>query len=166
MPEAIVIAGPNGAGKTTLARQLLPLEHPDAAFLNADEILASLGPSASIMDAGRLLITRRAHQVERGESFAVETTLASRSYARDVPRWRGCGYRVILYFVELPSEDLAVKRVARRVAAGGHDIPEPAIRRRFARGSKNFHHVFKASVDEWYHLVSDDRGIRLLDCGP
>lgn len=34
------------------------------------------------------------------------------------------GYSTSLHFIELPSADFALGRVAIRVAAGGHDVPE------------------------------------------
>lgn len=63
--------------------------------------------------------------VGRGESFAIETTLSGRTYARMIPQRKQAGYQVALFFLQLPNEDLAVKRVADRVAQGGHNIPEP-----------------------------------------
>ena len=48
------------------------------------------------------------------------------------------GFRTVLHFIELPSADFAVARVRARVAAGGHDIPEDDVRRRFDRGRRLF----------------------------
>jgi predicted ABC-type ATPase len=45
------------------------------------------------------------------ESFAVETTLAGRSYQRMIRHWREMGYHVELIFLHLPSPDLAVRRL-------------------------------------------------------
>ena len=63
----------------------------------------------------------------------------------------------------MPSEDFAVHRVAIRLAAGGHGVPEPDIRRRFHRGLALFHQVYKPLVDEWYHWRSEDGGLVLGD---
>ena len=79
----------------------------------------------------------------------VETTLASRGYARRIPGWQAAGYDVSLHFLALPSADAAVARVARRVAAGGHDVPEADIRRRFARGLDLFEGRYKLLVNHW-----------------
>lgn len=72
-------------------------------------------------------------------------------------------YRLSLHFIEMPSEEYAVRRVALRVAAGGHSVPEADVRRRFHRGIALFQHVYKPLVDEWYHWHSDDAGLRLGD---
>jgi len=161
LPEAIVVAGPNGAGKTTFARELLPALYPDVAFLNADEVQVEAAPFAHPVAAGRELLRRLAEKERRGESFAIETTLSSRMYVRHMRAWRSTGYRIALHFIELPSEDYAVQRVAMRVAAVGHDVPEADVRRRFHRGLALFEQAYKALVDEWYHWHSDERGLRL-----
>ena len=75
--------------------------------------------------------------------------------------WRALGYHVVLHFLELPDADFAVKRVARRVAAGGHDIPEPDIRRRFSRGLSLFSTLYMPLVSEYFHWQSDQNGLRL-----
>lgn len=59
--------------------------------------------------------------------------------------------------------DEAVRRVAQRVAAGGHGVPEADVRRRFERGLLLFREVYKPLADEWYHWFSDERGLRLVD---
>ncbi len=161
-PEAILIAGGNGAGKTTFARQFLQVRYPGAHFLNADEIQRE-GPAFSHpVAAGRELLRRLHELTGRRESFAVETTLSSRRYVDKLREWSGMGYRTSLHFIELPSADFAVLRVATRVAAGGHAVPEIDVRRRFERGVRLLP-VYKPMVDRWYHWFSDERGLRLDD---
>jgi len=150
----IIIAGPNGAGKTTFAREFLPQEAKCLTFINADLIAQGLSPfrpEAAVLRAGRLMLEMIADCVRRGESFAIETTLSGRHYAQVMPAWRAAGYRVTLFFLELPSAELAVQRVANRVAQGGHDIPEIVIRRRFESGKLNFLKLYKPLADAWRH---------------
>lgn len=152
--NVIIIAGPNGAGKTTFAREFLPQEAGCPTFLNADLIAAGLSPfrpEAAALRAGRLMLEMMADCVRRGESFAIETTLSGRGYAGMIPEWKRAGYRVTLFFLELPSAELAVQRVAMRVAQGGHDIPEAVIRRRFRAGRENFLNLYKPLADAWRH---------------
>ena len=94
-------------------------------------------------------------------SFALETTLSSTMYARRIRAWRASGYRVSLHFIEVPSADFAVRRVAMRVAAGGHAVAESDVRRRYHRGVALFAQVYKPIVDEWYHWYSNDGGLQL-----
>jgi predicted ABC-type ATPase len=150
--KIIILAGPNGAGKTTFARSFLPQEAQCPHFINADLIAAGLSPfapEAAAIKAGRLMLEEVAACVGRGESFAFETTLSGQGYLRHIDQWRAQGYRVDLYFLTLPSAEAAMARVAERVSQGGHDIPEPVIRRRFAAGRRNFDQHYKAKVDAW-----------------
>jgi len=70
-------------------------------------------------------------------------------YARRIRSWKAWGYGVSLHFIEVPSEDFAVRRVAMRVALGGHAVPEPDIRRRYHQGLALLEQVYKPLVDEW-----------------
>lgn len=157
--KIIIIAGPNGAGKTTFARSFLPQEAQCPRFINADLIAAGLSPfapEAAAIRAGRLMLEEIAACVQQGESFAFETTLSGRTYLRHIQQWRKAGYHVSLFFLSLPDAETAIARVAERVRQGGHNIPEPVIRRRFAAGIKNLELFYKSAVDSW--AVYDNSG--------
>lgn len=158
-PRVIIIAGPNGAGKTTFAREFLPREAGCPVFVNADLIAAGLSPFAperAALQAGRLTLEAIAQHVARRESFAFETTLSGRAYARQIPQWQALGFRVELFFLGLPSADMAVQRVAERVRQGGHHIPEATIRRRFDAGRRLLSQVYQPLVDQW--VLFDNAG--------
>ena len=164
----LIIAGPNGAGKTTFAVEFLPNEANCPVFVNADLIAAGLSPfrpNLAAVRAGRLMLQQIGEHVRRGTSFAFETTLSGRGYARRIPRWQTMGYRVKLIFLRLPTPETAVARVAQRVSVGGHGVPKPAIVRRFSRGWRNFENVYRGLVDDW--KVYDNSGSTpvLLDEG-
>ena len=94
MPQKILIlAGPNGAGKTTFARAFLPAEAQCPHFIN---------PDAAAVKAGRLMLEEITAAVRHATSFALETTLSSRSYLRQIPMWQALGYHISLYFIRLP----------------------------------------------------------------
>jgi len=40
--------------------------------------------------------------------------------------------------------------VRKRVEAGGHDIPNETIRRRFGKSLSYFETIYRPIVDEWY----------------
>lgn len=162
MPEAVIIAGANGAGKTTFAREFVPMRFPDAQFINADEISRESDSLSSPVAAGREMLVRLRAAVEQRKDFAIETTLASRSYAQQIPAWQEAGYRVTLHFIEVPNADFSVERVAQRVANGGHDIPEPDIRRRYERGLRLFNETYRQIVDAWYHWKASQEGLSLV----
>ena len=66
------------------------------------------------------------------------------------------GYRVKLFFLQLPTPEMAIWRVAQRVREGGHDVPEAVIRRRFETGWRNFDQVYRGLVDGW--ILYDNSG--------
>ncbi len=147
-----IIGGPNGAGKSTNACRLLTDSLGIAEFVNADVIasgLSGLGPAAVALEAGRVMHDRLRELASEHKSFAFETTLASRSFAPWIRSWKEAGYEFHLAFFWLPSPDMAVARVARRVSAGGHDVPESDIRRRYRRGLINFFALYQPLADRW-----------------
>ena len=152
MPTLLIIAGPNGAGKTTFANRYLSNERSHWQFVNADEIARTLpdGDRAQLdIRAGRAMLEQIDALIAANADFAVETTLASRSYARKIPDWRRDGYVVSLCYLRLPTVEHALARVRNRVQAGGHGIPQDTIRRRFDRSLRYLEALYKPAVDEW-----------------
>ena len=144
-PTIYILAGPNGAGKTTFANSFLPTFANCREFLNADLIAAGLAPFApetQAIRASELLLGRIRELVAVRATFSFETTLAARSYRTSIHEWRRLGYRVVLYFIWLPSPELAIQRVAKRVREGGHNIPDAVVRRRYARGLANLFDLY------------------------
>ena len=95
--------------------------------------------------------------VKRGESFAFETTLSGRGYARLIPSWQEQGYWIKLFFLQLPTPEMAIARVRQRVVEGGHDVPKTVILRRFHAGWRNFESIYRDLVNEW--AVYDNSGV-------
>ena len=148
----LILAGPNGAGKTTFAREFLIPEAGCPTFLNADLIAEELSPGQPelvAVRAGRLMLEAMNAAARAGESFAFETTLANRGYARSLRTWQAEGYHVALCFLSLPTVDMAIERVRQRVVQGGHSIPEEVIRRRFVAGLANFENLYRDLANQW-----------------
>jgi predicted ABC-type ATPase len=136
----VIVAGANGLGKSTSAPPLLRDALEVTEFVNADTIAAGLSafrPQSVAVAAGRIMLARMRSLAIARENFAFETTLASRSFAPWLRRLREDGYRVHILFLWLRNEELAVRRVAERVRAGGHDVPEDVVRR-YRAGLRNF----------------------------
>jgi len=168
MKKILILAGPNGAGKTTFAQEFLVGDAECPTFVNADLIAEELSPTQpakAAVRAGRLMVGRIRAAASQGESFAFETTLADRTFARWIPEWRAAGYRVTLWFLSLPSPETAILRVAERVAQGGHFVPDVVVRRRFRAGWRNFEIVYKALVDDWVLYDNAGDAPALLDWG-
>lgn len=118
--------------------------------MNADEIARGLSPFAPetvSIQAGRIMLQRIEELLALKADFAIETTLATRSYVQLVHRAQALGYKVHLIFFYLENEEQAIQRVAQRVSNGGHDIPEEDIRRRFKRGIYNLINLYMPICD-------------------
>jgi predicted ABC-type ATPase len=138
-------------------------------FVNADTIaqgLSAFRPEDVALDAGRIMLRRIDELEDQRKGFAFETTLASRALARRFTRLKAGGYTVHIVFLWLPTAELAIARVAGRVRAGGHDVPSDTVRRRFARGLRNFLTVCRPIADTWrFYDGSSIRGPRLIASG-
>lgn len=151
MPEIFVFGGCNGSGKTTFANNFLNTA-PNIEYVNADTIAAQLNPSdveAVAIQASRMMLTRLNALATSGVDFAFETTLAARSFAKFLRECKNRGYQINLVYVWLSSVELAIDRVAARVASGGHNIPETTIIRRYNRGRRNFIELYMPIADRW-----------------
>jgi predicted ABC-type ATPase len=140
--QIFMIAGPNGAGKTTTAKFIMSKQKAINEFINADEIargLAPMHPESMALTASKLMIQRFKELLAANQSFAFETTAAGTNYVKHLRAAQAKGYEVHLFFLWLSSPELAIKRVASRVAQGGHNIPEETIRRRYVSGLKNLY---------------------------
>ncbi len=152
MKICYIIAGPNGPGKTTFAKEFLPVEAKCYNFINADLIAAGLAPfhpeGVAIL-AGKLMLEQINQYIQKGESFAFETTLSGRAYIKKINEMKNKGYKIVIYFLKLSSVDLAIERVKLRVLEGGHNVPVSDIKRRFERSWINFQEIYKQLADEW-----------------
>ena len=175
-PQLIILAGPNGAGKTTSAPMLLRDTLSVREYVNADPIaqgLSAFEPSKVAIQAGRVMLNRLHELANKRRTFALETTLATKSYANWIKELRIHGYHFQLIFLWLRSPDLAVRRVRERVYAGGHDVPETVVRRRYVAGLQNFWRLYQPLADAWAvydnsdlnasaPIASGDRNVPLL----
>ena len=145
-----IIAGANGSGKTTFARVFLPKYVHCMRFVNPDLIalgLSPFDPPRAALRAGRLVLDEIRRNLSDGTDFAFETTLSGRTYRRVVQHAKRCGYRVHILYLWVPTADLAIARIADRVAEGGHSVPESDVRRRFTRTLANLMTEYRPLAD-------------------
>ena len=146
-----IIAGCNGAGKTTASFTILPEILDCKEFVNADEIAKGLSPfqpEKVSFEAGRIMLNRINELLAENNSFAFETTLATKSYKNKIFEAQSRGYSVTLLFFWLQNVDLAIERVRTRVLEGGHNIETGVIGRRYIRGIKNLFEIYLPIVSE------------------
>lgn len=160
MPRLYIISGCNGAGKTTASYTMLPEMLECSEFVNSDEFAKGLSPfqpeKASIQ-AGRYMITKIRYLLKEQRDFALETTLATRTVLKTVKMAQAAGYTVTLLYFWLNSPELAIERVKARVEAGGHNIPEETIRRRYKVGIDYFFHHYAPICERW--ILADNSQI-------
>jgi predicted ABC-type ATPase len=152
MPNLYIIAGCNGAGKTTASYTILPEMLNCKEFVNADSIAAGLSPfnpNKVAIEAGRIMLNRIDALLDDRVDFAIETTLATKSYVSLIKEARAIGYKISLVYFWLSSSQEAKQRVATRVNKGGHDIPDDVIERRYFKGIYNLIHLYTNICDYW-----------------
>jgi predicted ABC-type ATPase len=130
-----LVIGPNGAGKSTVVRLAIAPALPGVEFVNADQIAAKRwpdDPERHSYEAARVAAATRTVLIERRMPLITETVFSHPSKLDLIREASGAGYYTALHIVMIP-EELAVARVAARVVAGGHGVPEHKIRERFHR---------------------------------
>jgi predicted ABC-type ATPase len=126
----IVIGGPPGSGKSTF----FPIAALGVDAFSIDDRCAQiLGSYRAIPPALRKAVSRECERfvgehIDRGRSFAVETTMRTLVSVRQAERAKDRGFRTALTFLCTTSADINVERVLQRAQAGGHAASEAEIR--------------------------------------
>lgn len=152
VPRMYIISGPNGSGKTTASYSILPELLDCSEFVNSDEFakhLSPFAPEGAYVTASRLMLKKVQYLFDRRDDFCIETTLATRALIKITRKAQELGYYVTVLYLWLESPDLAVERVAARVKAGGHDVPEETIRRRYRMGIHYLFNSYMQTCDKW-----------------
>jgi predicted ABC-type ATPase len=159
-PVAWLVVGINGAGKTTFYEEFLR-PRLDAEFVNADAIARARWGDAAVdhaYEAGKLAEIRRRELIAEKRSFIAETVFSHPSKLDLVRDLIAAGYRVHLFYVHVPLK-LAERRVATRVALGGHDVPAQKLRSRYPRVISGL--LRAIPLVERAYLYDNSRGDRL-----
>lgn len=101
------------------------------------------------MRAGRLLLEQIRLLASKRSDFGFETTLSGVTYVSFLRRLKAQGYRIHLFFLWIPTVEVALARIADRVRRGGHDIQEKVVRRRFHKGLQNLFTRYRSVLDSW-----------------
>ncbi|MBI4660780.1 MAG: zeta toxin family protein [Verrucomicrobia bacterium] len=160
-----IIAGPNGAGKTTFATEFLPLYANCRNFINPDLLARAYSPfdpDAGMLRAGRTVLERIAEFTEARRDFAFETTLSGRAYVPLLRRVKKSGFRPHLFYLWIPSPELALLRIRDRVECGGHNVPERDVRRRFGRTLRNLFTLYRPLLDTLHFIDNSSDTPRLI----
>jgi predicted ABC-type ATPase len=148
--ELIVVGGPNGAGKTTFADEYVA--RYGIGYVGADAIAAQMSPddpAHAQIAASREFLRQFDTAIAGSDSFVVESTLSGRTFQHQLHNAKATGFEITMVYLFLDSADTCVDRVNERVQAGGHDVPEIDIRRRFVRSIHNFWNLYRPLADHW-----------------
>lgn len=124
-----IIGGVNGVGKSSFIGVLKSLEKNLGKIIDVDKLTAKAGNRP--LEGGRIAIQSIENCIADGVSFTQETTLSGHRIRRTVQRVQEKGYSVRLYYIGLDTVEESKKRIANRVARGGHNVPDEDVNRRF-----------------------------------
>jgi predicted ABC-type ATPase len=164
-PTLTFVAGANGSGKTTLTRwnselfQEIPVLDPDTI----GKTLQSTASAAFPIAGARQVLKSANEHLRKAESFAIETTLAGKNYLRMMIDAKRGGFEIVLVYIGTENVEINLARINNRVLAGGHDVPEEDVRRRYKRSFENLpiameradHTIlFDNSTEDGYRLIA------------
>jgi len=160
-----IIAGANGSGKTTFAKKFLPDYAKCQNFVNADLIARGLSPFStqiSAIRAGRVVLEQLHYYANKNMDFAFESTLSGKTYINFFKELKKKGYNLHLFFLWIPSPELALSRIKDRVAEGGHNVPQQDVRRRFGRSIYNFFKFYRPLLHLWMLFDNSESKPKLI----
>jgi len=125
-----IIGGVNGVGKSSFTGVLKSRTTDLGVIVDVDKITAQVGKGT--IEGGKAAIRVIEDCIAKGVSFTQETTLSGHRIEKTAQRLKEDGYYVRLYYVGLDTVDESKRRIANRVARGGHNINTEDVDRRFA----------------------------------
>ncbi len=158
-----IIAGANGSGKTTFALNFAKVKSLD--FINADEIAKEYDPQdiqKYKITAGKVFFQRVNERLSKSDSFILETTLSGKYLEKVIRKAQKADFFVSLIYLYLDNSVENILRVKNRVLAGGHNVPEIDIIRRYKRSKNLFLSLYKDLVDEWSLFYNGDDKFELI----
>lgn len=124
-----IIGGVNGVGKSSFTGVLKSRTADLGVIVDVDKITGQLGKGA--IEGGKAALRIMEDCIEKGVSFTQEATLSGHRIKNTAQRVRDAGYQIRLYYIGLDTADESNRRIANRVARGGHNINTDDVDRRF-----------------------------------
>lgn len=141
--ELIIFAGPNGSGKSTIITAFKQELHLDGfEYINPDiyarEFFGNTKDEKErYLKAFKFAEYKRQTAVDESKNIIIETVNSTNDKFDFYGHCKDKGYKITVVFVGTTSPDINIKRVAKRVSEGGHDVPCEKIVSRYARSLEN-----------------------------
>lgn len=129
MKTYTIIGGVNGVGKSSFTGVLKSRTTDLGVIVDVDKITAQMGGKA--LEGGKRALRIMEDCLQNGVSFTQETTLSGHRPKAAAKRAKEQGYYIRLYYIGLDTAEESKRRIANRVARGGHDIGSEDVERRF-----------------------------------
>ncbi len=137
-----VLAGVNGAGKSSIAGAAIRAAGQN--WYNPDEFAREMQlqyPDKPMEEINGEVWSEGVSRLNRAiydqSHFTFETTLGGSTITNTLLDAIAAGIAVNIWYCGLNSVELHIKRVAARVAQGGHDIPKNLIQLRYKASIRN-----------------------------
>lgn len=153
-PELWLLVGGNGAGKSTFYERFLARRH--IPLVNADNIARTIWPDhpeKHSYEAALIAEKERFRLLDEGQTFCFETVFSHPSKVDFVGAAKAAGFRIRMFYFHLDMTDLNKARVASRVKAGGHAVPEQKIESRIPRTFANIREC--VGLADELHLIDN-----------
>ena len=141
-PELIVIAGPNGSGKTSVTQKFLHHEWAEGTlYINPDEVAKDVfgdwNSQEAVLKAANYCADLREKCLKEKISFVFETVFSAEDKIKFLIRAKETGFLIRLFFISTAHPTINASRIAKRVMAGGHDVPITKIISRYNKSIEN-----------------------------
>lgn len=158
IPVGVFLLGTNGSGKSSLRRYLDLSDiqsNIDPDMLN--RAYKNKFPNTYTIESARKALSLYDDALKNGFNICLESTLAGFGTTNRIKNAKSQGYYTIAYYIGLNSVELNLKRIAKRVLDGGHDIPETSVRRRYVESSHNL--VKLSQYFDEIHIIDNSSDI-------
>jgi predicted ABC-type ATPase len=141
-PVLIIIAGPNGSGKTTITEKLLTHDWADkATYINPDliaqEQFGGWNNKESFIKAASHAQEIRENCIKNKQNIIFETVFSTQGKIDFIQYAIDNNYFIRLFFIATNDPNINTKRIAIRVAKGGHSVPINKIISRYTKSINN-----------------------------
>lgn len=158
MPKFTIVGGVNGAGKSSLSGVLKDCLNDLGVIVAPDKLTAQHGGDEYA--GGKAAIARLQKCLAQRIDFTEESTLSGNFAHKMARAARNAGYTVLLYYVGLDTAEESVRRIANRVAHGGHDISSQHVHRRFVRRFRDLAKLLPLCNEATFY--DNDNGFRVV----